>query len=184
MLLAGAIKRAREGYTVTRSQARLTAEKLPEMKDAIGFKDAFLIDGKPPEAGARLKQTKFADTLDHLSQAGLEDFYRGDVGREIAADLARIGSPVTRTDLEKFEASVAEPLSVRYRRPARSITRRRRRRGWPRSSSSRCSIACASRKPKASSTSTAWSKRPSALSACATAWSPIPTRSRAISINS
>jgi len=112
VLLAGAIKRAREGYTVTRSQARLTAEKLPEMKDAIGFKDAFLIDGKPPEAGARLKQTKFADTLDHLSQAGLEDFYRGDVGREIAADLERIGSPVTRADLEKYEARIAEPLSV------------------------------------------------------------------------
>jgi gamma-glutamyltranspeptidase/glutathione hydrolase len=28
---------------------------------------------------------------------GLKDFYRGDVGHEIAADLARIGSPVTRT---------------------------------------------------------------------------------------
>ena len=113
VLLAPAIKHAREGYTVTRSQARLTAEKLPEMKDAVGFKEAFLVDGKPPEAGARLKQSKFADTLEHLAQAGFDDFYRGDVGREIAADLERIGSPVTRADLEKFEATVAEPLSVR-----------------------------------------------------------------------
>src|SRR5665213_2299566 len=78
-----------------------------------GFKDAFLIDGKAPEADARLKQTKFADTLEQLAQAGLEDFYRGDVGREIAADLERIGSPVTRSDLEKFEATIAEPLSMR-----------------------------------------------------------------------
>ena len=31
LLLAPAIKHAREGYTVTRSQARLTREKLPEM---------------------------------------------------------------------------------------------------------------------------------------------------------
>ena len=112
VLLAPAIKHAREGYTVTRSQARLTAEKLPEMKDAVGFKEAFLLDGKPPEAGARLKQTAFAATLEQLAQAGLDDFYRGDVGREIAADLERIGSPVTRADLEKFEATVAEPLSV------------------------------------------------------------------------
>ena len=43
---------------------------------------------------------------------GLDDFYRGDVGREIAADLERIGSPVTRADLEKYEARIAEPLSV------------------------------------------------------------------------
>ena len=112
LLLTGAIKHAREGYTVTRSQARLTAEKLPEMKDAIGFKEAFLADGKAPEAGAKLKQTAFTATLDQLAQAGLGDFYRGDVGREIAADLERIGSPVTRADLEKYEAKIAEPLSV------------------------------------------------------------------------
>jgi len=112
LLLAGAIKHAREGYTVTRSQARLTAEKLPEMNEAVGFKQAFLTDGKAPEVGARLKQTAFADTLDHLSHAGLDDFYRGDVGRELAADLERIGSPVTRADLEQYRAWVDVPLSV------------------------------------------------------------------------
>ena len=77
-----------------------------------GLLQAFLVDGKAPEAGAKLKQTAFAATLEHLAQAGLDDFYRGDVGREIAADLERIGSPVTRADLEKYEARIAEPLSV------------------------------------------------------------------------
>jgi gamma-glutamyltranspeptidase/glutathione hydrolase len=113
LLLAPAIKHAREGYTVTRSQARLTVEKFAELETAPGFLQAFLVDGKPPEACAKLKQSAFAATLEHLSGAGLDDFYRGDVGREIAADLERIGSPVTRADLEKFEATVAEPLSVR-----------------------------------------------------------------------
>jgi gamma-glutamyltranspeptidase/glutathione hydrolase len=47
-----------------------------------------------------------------LVNAGLDDFYRGDVGREIAADLERVGSPVTRKDLEAFRAYVADPLSV------------------------------------------------------------------------
>jgi oxamate amidohydrolase len=112
LLLGAAIKRARDGYDVTRSQARLTAEKLPEMKEAVGFREAFLVDGKAPEAGARLKQKAFAATLEHLSQAGLDDFYRGDVGREIAADLTRIGSPVTRADLEQYRAWVDAPLSV------------------------------------------------------------------------
>ena len=113
VLLAGAIKHAREGYTVTRSQARLIAEKLPEMKEAVGFREAFLVDGKVPEVGTRLKQTAFAATLDHLSHAGLDDFYRGDVGRELAADLERIGSPVTRADFEQYRAWVDTPLSVR-----------------------------------------------------------------------
>jgi gamma-glutamyltranspeptidase len=112
VLFEAAIKHAREGYTVTPSQARLTVEKYAELETAPGFMQAFLADGKPPEAGAKLKQSAFAATLDQLAQAGLDDFYRGDVGREIAADLERIGSPVTRADLEKFHASVAEPLSV------------------------------------------------------------------------
>jgi oxamate amidohydrolase len=111
-LLAGAIKRARDGYIVTRSQAALTSQKLAELKDVPGFARTFLIDGKAPEAGARLKQGAFADTLDHLAHAGLDDFYRGDVGRELAADLARIGSPVTRADLADLRATVDEPLSV------------------------------------------------------------------------
>src|SRR5205085_11594984 len=112
VLLGPAIRHAREGYAVTRSQARLTAEKLAECRDAPGFEATFLVDGKPPAEGATLKQTVFAATLDQLANAGLDDFYRGDVGREIAADLERIGSPVTRADLERYQARVAEPLSV------------------------------------------------------------------------
>ena len=112
VLLAAAVRRAREGYAVTRSQARLTAEKLPEMDKAAGFREAFLAGGRVPQVGAQIKQSAFAATLEHLAGAGLHDFYRGDVGREIAADLERIGSPVTRADLENFRAEVAEPLGV------------------------------------------------------------------------
>jgi gamma-glutamyltranspeptidase/glutathione hydrolase len=112
ILLGSAIKRAQEGYVVTRSQTRLTAEKLPEMDKAAGFRKAFLFADKVPDPGAVLKQTAFATTLEHLARNGLDDFYRGDVGREISADLERIGSPVTRADLESFRAIVAEPLGV------------------------------------------------------------------------
>ena len=112
VVLSAAINHARNGYKVTRSQARLTAEKLPEMDKAAGFRNAYLLDGKAPEAGAQLKQAALAATLEHLARAGLDDFYRGDVAREIAADLERIGSPVTRADLENCRAVLAEPLSV------------------------------------------------------------------------
>jgi oxamate amidohydrolase len=112
VLLAPAIRSTREGYTVTRSQTELTRSKLDELKDAPGFAQTFLVDGKPPEAGTTLKQAAMAATLEQLVQSGLDDFYRGDVGREIAADLERIGSPVTRADLEATKAWVAEPLST------------------------------------------------------------------------
>jgi gamma-glutamyltranspeptidase len=112
VLLAPAIKHAREGYVVTRSQARLTKEKYAELETAPGFLKSFLVDGKAPDEGAVLKQSALAQTLDHLAHAGLEDFYRGDIGREIAADLERIGSPVTRGDLEAYRAWVEPPLTL------------------------------------------------------------------------
>src|SRR3989304_78949 len=93
VLLAPAIRHARDGYTVTRSQARLTVEKYAELETTPGFVKTFLADGKPPEAGAKLEQSAFAATLDQLAQAGLDDFYRGDVGREIASDPGSIGRP-------------------------------------------------------------------------------------------
>ena len=112
VLLGPAIRHARDGYPATASQARFTAEKLDELKDVPGFAATFLLDGKPPAAGATLRQAALAGTLDHLAHAGLDDFYRGDVAREIAADLERIGSPVTREDLARHRAIVAEPLTV------------------------------------------------------------------------
>src|SRR5689334_24887840 len=59
-LLAPAIKHAREGYVVTRSQARLTREKYAECETAPGFLKSFLLDGKMPEQGATLKQSALA----------------------------------------------------------------------------------------------------------------------------
>ena len=113
VLFAPAMAHASKGYAVSRSQARLTAEHLAELKDLSGgFAGTFLVDGKPPTAGTLLKQEAFAATLEQLAHAGLADFYRGDVAREIAADLERIGSPLTRHDLERYGATLAEPLRL------------------------------------------------------------------------
>ena len=71
VLLHAAIGQARDGYVVAKSQARLTAEKLAELKGVPGFAETFLPDGKPPEAGTKLKQSALAFTLDHLARAGL-----------------------------------------------------------------------------------------------------------------
>jgi gamma-glutamyltranspeptidase len=112
-LLAPAVTYAGQGYAVTKSQARHTAEKLGELQDVPGFAETFLAERKPPSAGDVLKQPMLAATLEQLGHAGLDDFYRGDVGREIAADLDRVGSPLTRADLEGCRAEFVEPLSLR-----------------------------------------------------------------------
>ncbi|WP_439572571.1 gamma-glutamyltransferase family protein [Phreatobacter sp.] len=109
-MLEPAIRAAREGYVVTRSQARLTVDKLFELKDCPGFAETFLVDGKPPAEGAVLRQSKLAESLEHLARSGFQDCYRGDIARELAADLEEFGSPVTRADLQAYYAVERTPL--------------------------------------------------------------------------
>ncbi len=110
VLLSDAIRYARDGYAVSRGQG----DSVPKLRDdlfkAPGFADNFLTDGKLPAGGDLLKQPALASTLEQLSYAGLDDFYRGDLGREIGAELAKIGSSVSRDDLERYEARIRTPL--------------------------------------------------------------------------
>jgi gamma-glutamyltranspeptidase/glutathione hydrolase len=115
LLLGDAIRFARNGYAVGAAEGRSTLLEQEALLAAPGFAETFLVEGKLPEAGAIRRNLKLADTLDRLAHAGLTDFYRGDVGREIAADLERIGSLITRKDLETYRARVVQPLSVRLK---------------------------------------------------------------------
>ena len=111
-VLADAIQYARNGAPVTSSQHRFTLAKLQELKDVPGFAGQFLPAGEPPAPGALFRQPRLADTLERLAKAGLEDFYQGEIGAAIAAELARLGSPVTGADLASHCAVETAPLRV------------------------------------------------------------------------
>jgi gamma-glutamyltranspeptidase/glutathione hydrolase len=114
-LLAPAIGHARDGVPVSPSEARTVPFAFDGLKQAPGFAETFLVEGATPKEGTLRKNATLAGTLEQLGAAGLDDFYRGDVGRELAADLARLGAPVTRADLERYRARLVEPLSVALR---------------------------------------------------------------------
>ena len=82
-------------------------------EECAGVPGCFLQDGKPPSRGSSFKNNPLASTFEHLARSGLMDFYRGDVARNIAADLASAGSPVTLSDLEGYGARLVAPLSVK-----------------------------------------------------------------------
>ena len=113
-LLQDAIAYAEQGCPVTQSQARSTAHKLSELKPQSGFAGAYLgADGSVPAAGSVQCQPALATTLRHLAMHGLDDFYRGDLARLVAAELAAAGSPLTLADLEAHHAEVGTPLKMR-----------------------------------------------------------------------
>lgn len=110
-LLHDAIEKAR-GYPQSKSEARYKHREAETLYAAPGFAQTFFVDGKIPGAGAARRNERLGDTLAHLAEAGFEDFYRGDVGREIAGDLERIGAPVLREDLARYRAVLREPLRL------------------------------------------------------------------------
>jgi len=113
-LLADAIYYAKNGAPVTDSFRQMVVEKRPELEDVSGFKGVFLRRGASQRDGV-LKNQALAKMLRRLCEAGLDDFYRGDVARSLAADLEAAGSPLRLNDLENHEAQVVTPLSVRLR---------------------------------------------------------------------
>lgn len=111
-LLEDAIRHAKDGVPVTSSQSDLTRTKWDELKDVAGFAETFAPDG-PPALNAIQKQPELAAVLQNLVDAGLDDFYRGDVARKLAAGLSAVGSPVRLEDLEAYRAIRQAPAMVR-----------------------------------------------------------------------
>ena len=112
-LLEDAVHYAEDGAAVTRTLAFNALIKHDELKDAPGFIDNFIIDGALPIEGQRFRQPRIAETFKRLAEHGLDDFYRGGLAREIAADLERAGSPLRLEDLERHKALQVKPLSLR-----------------------------------------------------------------------
>ena len=113
-LLGDAIDYARGGISVTRSQSLCTAAKRDELLGVAGFAETFLTAGEAPETGARFTQPRLADTLEQLASAGIDDFYRGDLARTLAAELAAAGSPLRLVDLERHQAQLRKPLVMNH----------------------------------------------------------------------
>ncbi len=111
-LLADAIHYAEHGIPVTMSQQSATAAKRDELQAQPGFAGAFLPHGTVPAAGALFLQQRMAGTLRQLATRGLNDFYRGELARVNAADLAAAGSPLSLTDLQAHRAQWVQPLEL------------------------------------------------------------------------
>ncbi len=113
-LLADSIRFARDGVKVTASQARVTAAHRAQLQAIPGFADVHLPGGQAIPAGRNFQQPRLAATLEQLSRAGLDDFYRGELARSLARDLQQLGSPVALSDLEQYRARFRTPLSLRH----------------------------------------------------------------------
>ena len=111
-LLEDALWYAHEGIPVTHSQWACTEAKRAELASIAGFAETFLQDGVSPAAFSLFRQPRLAATLQRIATHGADDFYRGELARQLAAELAAVGSPLTAADLAAHQAKRVDPLTL------------------------------------------------------------------------
>jgi gamma-glutamyltranspeptidase/glutathione hydrolase len=82
---------------------------------AAGRATFYKPDGSLYRAGETLKQPALAWTLRQIAKGGADAFYKGEVARRFAADLARNGGLITMADLAAYRAVERQPLMGTYR---------------------------------------------------------------------
>ncbi len=112
-LLADAVHYARAGFPASSTQVKNNIGKRAELEHVPGFAAQFMPNGQHPEVGDLFKLPLLAATFEHLQRTGLDDFYRGDLARQMAAELEAAGSPLRLADLERHRALMVTPLAVR-----------------------------------------------------------------------
>jgi len=114
-LLDAAVHYAREGFGATRACRHFAGEHVAPLLADPRSARVFLRDGGPPTVGMPIVQTDLARSLERLAGAGAEDFYRGDLGRALAAGCQAAGGLVTAGDLAAFEPETQAPIEIAYR---------------------------------------------------------------------
>ncbi len=87
---------------------------LKEQKEAA---EIFLKpDGSAYQIGEIFRQPKMADTLSRIARLGADEFYKGDIAKKIAADMAENGGWITYEDLATFpDPKIVPALKSTYR---------------------------------------------------------------------
>lgn len=111
-LLRDAVEYAVRGVPASQNMAEVPPGVQQALLREPTFQRVFAPDHQWPAPGSLMRQPALGRTLQRLAHDGLDTFYRGDVARDMAADLADIRSPLTLDDLGRHRAVLCEPLQV------------------------------------------------------------------------
>ena len=121
-LLAPAIDFAKTGLHVDWYAALVIASCARDLARDPDAAALFLDEGQWPKgsgwtalANERLDQSRHAATLQHLADAGAQDFYTGDIAAMLVGDVTDKGGFLTRQDLADYAPDWGTPLNIPFR---------------------------------------------------------------------
>jgi len=115
-LLQEPTRTAADGFALLPGAAARHETGLELFRENPGFQQTFIKeDGSTYDAGDVLKQPALAHTITRLAEAGADDFYKGEIAQQIAADMAANGGYVTTEDLAAYHVLDGRNVTTNYR---------------------------------------------------------------------
>ncbi|WP_420322343.1 gamma-glutamyltransferase family protein [Flagellimonas sp.] len=115
-LVQPAIGYAENGFEIGPFRAKVYKRYAEKLKSSPHNTHLFLIDGRVPRLGEKLKQPILAKTLRRIAKFGADDFYKGEIAQSIADDMRENQGWISLEDLQRFpEPKELEPLTIAYR---------------------------------------------------------------------
>ena len=110
-----AIRHARRGFAATAYLADCVADCAADLAQDTEIARVFLPDGLPLQAGARVVNAAYADTLAQLVREGPALLYGGALGDVLAQDMQRHGAYLSQADLRAYRSNDMAVLRSHYR---------------------------------------------------------------------
>ncbi|MFC5372591.1 gamma-glutamyltransferase [Brevundimonas faecalis] len=115
-LIAPAIRLAEEGYVLSDGEADATAGRARVLATDPGAREAYLkADGTVYRAGEVFRQPLLAESLRKVARGGADEFYKGELARQIVAGIQARGGIITLADMAAYRADVTAPIWSSYR---------------------------------------------------------------------
>ncbi|UCG60199.1 MAG: gamma-glutamyltransferase [Phycisphaerales bacterium] len=114
-VIAPAIEYAEQGYPVTQLQQKLLSRVQKHMRTSSAGPLFLKNASRVYRIGERFRQPVLAATLRRLAEAGIEDFYTGQIAQMIHEDMARHDGLITEEDLAQIPWPIERrPVSCHF----------------------------------------------------------------------
>jgi gamma-glutamyltranspeptidase/glutathione hydrolase len=114
-VLQPAIRYAKEGWPVTPRVAFDWAADVSQLAKDAGAARHYLVDGRAPHAGERMKSEALGATLEEIGRHGAKGFYEGRVAEDIVRTVKAKGGHLSLEDLATHRGSVETPVIGAYK---------------------------------------------------------------------
>jgi gamma-glutamyltranspeptidase/glutathione hydrolase len=110
-----AIRLASRGFAATPYLHECIVDAAPEMRKDKAISAIYLPNGRPLDAGDRVVQSEYAETLAHIARHGEAALYHGPLGDILVDYIKAHGGFVSRDDLRSYKTVERLPVRADYR---------------------------------------------------------------------